>query len=127
VEGPGVSVCPGPNLAYFDRPVSLKVMVDHIYGRTSLVDEETRPHMFLKELKLYVEYIHRKIEEAPRPLSEKQQKYLESFRQNLEEGIAYYRKFFSTIETRLVARKETILRHLEELNRALRSKPIGTP
>ncbi len=119
VEGPGVSVCPGPNLAYFDTPVSLKVMVDHIYGRTSLVNEETRPHMFMKELRLYVDYIQQKIEEAPKPLSEKQLKYFQSFQQNLEDGIGYYRDLFSSLETRLAVKKDTILHNLEEMHEEL--------
>src|SRR4030065_1421679 len=32
----GVSVCPGPNMAYFDKVLSLREMVDHIYGREKL-------------------------------------------------------------------------------------------
>ncbi len=124
VEGPGVSICPGPNLAYFDKVVSLKEMVDHIYGRTSLVNEETRPHMFLKELRLYVDYIRRKIEETPHPLSEKQLKYFETFRQNLQDGIRYYRDLFASLETRLVARKESALRGLEEMSEELRSSVL---
>lgn len=119
VEGEGVSVCPGPNLAYFDKVVSLKEMVDHIYGRTSLVNEETRPHMFLKELKLYVDYLREKIEQAQAPLSENQVKYFESFRANLQDGIRYYRNLFSGLETRLASRKESILGELEKMEAAL--------
>jgi len=119
VEGPGVSVCPGPNLAYFDKVVSLKEMVDHIYGRSSLVNEETRPHMFLKELKLYVDYLQEKIEQAPVPLSEKQMKYFDSFQKNLQDGIRYYRDLFSGLEARLASRRESILRELEEMEAAL--------
>ncbi|MBI1804731.1 MAG: hypothetical protein HY033_00190 [Ignavibacteriae bacterium] len=115
VEGPGVSICPGPNLAYFDKAVSLKEMVDHIYGRTSLVNEETRPHMFLKELRLYVDYIRQRIDEAPKPLSEKQLKYFQSFQQNLQDGIGYYQDLFSELETRLAVKRENILRGLEEM------------
>jgi hypothetical protein len=125
VEGPGVSVCPGPNIAYFNRAVSLKEMVDHIYGRASIIDGETRPHMFLKELRLYIDYIHRKLDEVPGTLSEKQVKYFQTFRQNLCDGIHYYRNLFSTVETRLVARKETILHHLEELRQELCSKSMN--
>jgi hypothetical protein len=48
----GVSVCPGPNLASFDRTYSLEEMVGHIYGKQDVLDME-RPHVFLKELGLY--------------------------------------------------------------------------
>ena len=39
VEGDGVSVCPGPNMAYFSRIMSLKNMTDHICAtaRTGLI------------------------------------------------------------------------------------------
>ena len=63
-DGAGVSICPGPNIAYFDRAVSLKEMVDHIYGRIKLVNESHRPNMFVKELRLYVDYLKTKISES---------------------------------------------------------------
>lgn len=46
------AVCPGPNLAYFSKIVTLKEMVDHIYGRCNLLNETPRPHMFIKELRM---------------------------------------------------------------------------
>ncbi len=36
-EKHGVVVCPGPNLAYFDREISLSEMVRHIYGNTNVL------------------------------------------------------------------------------------------
>ncbi len=126
VEGPGVSVCPGPNLAYFDAPVSLKVMIDHIYGRVSIINEETRPHMFLKELRLYIDYLKRKVGEAQQPFSEKQLKYFQSFQQNLQDGIGYYRTLFSNLEAMLATKKETILHDLEEMRAELSAtQPTG--
>ena len=53
VEGKGVSICPGPNLAYFSRIMSLKEITDHIYGRLNFVTRSDRPNMFIKELKIY--------------------------------------------------------------------------
>ena len=51
------AICPGPNIAWFSREYSLEEMVDHIYGRGySLVPDE-RPHMFAKELEMYVDYV----------------------------------------------------------------------
>ncbi|MFC2109529.1 hypothetical protein ACFLSU_03060, partial [Bacteroidota bacterium] len=54
----GVLVCPGPNIAYFDKEVSLKNMVQHIYGKTNVMDAKERPHMFVKELDMYVKYFN---------------------------------------------------------------------
>jgi hypothetical protein len=94
VEGPGVSVCPGPNAAYFNKVSSLKEMIQHIYGRHSLVNEKTRPHMFVKELQLYVDYLRNQVQTTVKPFTDKQRKYFDTFRGNLQDGIAYYRKLF---------------------------------
>ncbi len=50
------SICPGPNIEWFNRFYTLKEMTDHIYGRgPSLVPPE-RPHMFAKEIEMYVDH-----------------------------------------------------------------------
>jgi NAD(P)H-dependent flavin oxidoreductase YrpB (nitropropane dioxygenase family) len=76
-----VAVCPGPNLAYFDRTYTLEEMVDHIYGRRESLVPADRPHMFAKELQLYVEHC----------LSLSGKKF-DTFRAQLLEGIAHYRQ-----------------------------------
>jgi hypothetical protein len=79
-----VSICPGPNLAYFSRVSSLREMVAHIYGRANVLNGLARPHMFVNELMLYVEYLEREIaRRASRNLAE--------FKANLLSGISYYR------------------------------------
>jgi hypothetical protein len=75
-----VAVCPGPNLAYFDRSYRLEEMVDHIYGRGQSLVPADRPHMFAKELELYVD--HCLLLEG---------KKFEFFRDKLLQGIAHYR------------------------------------
>ena len=75
-----VAVCPGPNLAYFDRTYRLEEMVDHIYGRGASLTPADRPHMFAKELKLYVDHWQ--------GLTGKK---MAAFRDNLLAGIAHYR------------------------------------
>ena len=55
------SICPGPNIEWFNRFYTLKEMTDHIYGRgPSLVPLE-RPHMFAKEIEMYVDYFENHI------------------------------------------------------------------
>ena len=55
------SICPGPNIAWFDKTYTLKEMVDHIYGRgPSLVSSE-RPHMFAKEIVMYVDHFEEQV------------------------------------------------------------------
>jgi hypothetical protein len=90
----GVLVCPGPNIAYFDKEVSLKNMVQHIYGKSNVMHVEDRPHMFVKELDMYVKYFNDKLKDFQIAPDKKQQKYLTKFRKNLFEGIQYYSDLF---------------------------------
>jgi len=50
------AICPGPNIAWFGGPYTLQEMLDHVYGRSQLTPSE-RPHMFAKELEMYVDYL----------------------------------------------------------------------
>lgn len=86
-----VTICPGPNIAYFSGVFTLKQMVDHIYGRTNLLNKEYRPHMFINELQLYVNYFKKMVQNMARPVSAKQEKTLAQFKNNLFEGIDYYK------------------------------------
>lgn len=80
-------VCPGPNIAWFTRSYALDEMVDHIYGRIPSLVSEDRPHMFLKELRMYVDYIgERTILSEPGTADWKK---LEKMRDNLQDGIVY--------------------------------------
>jgi hypothetical protein len=113
VEGRGVSICPGPNMAYFSKVVSLREMVDHIYGRANIIERTDRPHVFVKELGLYVDFLRKKIGEIQAPVSESQAKYLTTFRNNLQQGIDYYRELFQSTAQTLAHLPETVLQELE--------------
>jgi hypothetical protein len=82
-----VAVCPGPNLAYFDRTYSLEEMVDHIYGRGATLTPADRPHFLAKELALYVEHLE-KIAAAAKDA--KAQRTVDAFRDNLLAGLDQY-------------------------------------
>lgn len=112
-EGTGVSVCPGPNMAYFSKKMSLKEMVDHIYGRVNVITRKDRPNMFIKELNLYIDYLKNKIEETKASITEKEKKGLFSFVENLKEGIHYYDTLFSEVKDRFEDTKNNILSELE--------------
>lgn len=94
IEGDGVSICPGPNLAYFSKITSLNEMIDHIYGRTNVMLRTDRPNMYIKELLIYLEYYKEQIEEFRMNTIEKRRKQLVSFGNNLNDGIAYYQNLF---------------------------------
>lgn len=97
-EGEGVSICPGPNMAYFSKLLSLNEMTDHIYGRTNVISRTDRPNMFVKELYIYIDYLKDKIEEAKEAVTDRQKKYLSTFTNNLKDGIAYYHSVFNTLK-----------------------------
>jgi hypothetical protein len=81
------AICPGPNIAWFDRIYSLKEMVDHIYGRgPSLVPPE-RPHMFAKEIVMYVDYFEKLVNRCS--YSVRETKTINEFYANLETSLDF--------------------------------------
>lgn len=93
----GILVCPGPNLAYFHKVVSLVDMVQHIYGNTNILKPIERPNMFLKELKMYVDYLRNEIETFTGEASAQQLKKWNAFKNNLNDGIDFYKTLFQNI------------------------------
>ena len=105
-ENKAVSICPGPNIAYFSKQYSLAEMVGHIYGRNNLLNGINRPNIFIKELGLYVDYLKKdlenffsdlevKFEDYSAQLSllnSKKSKYITKYYNQLIEGINYYNK-----------------------------------
>lgn len=118
-EGEGVSVCPGPNLAYFSKRLSLKTMIDHIYGRTNVITRTDRKSMFINELKINVDYLHQQMDDAPQPWSAKQSEYFTVYANQLLEGIAYYQQLFKQSKNRLQVFRSTFLEELEILEKEL--------
>jgi len=94
-----VSICPGPNLVYFSKACSLRDMVDHIYGRANVLNALRRPHMFINELSLYVDYLKNAIGHSVDALTIKHLRYLRTFKTNLLEGIAYYKDLLPSVKT----------------------------
>jgi hypothetical protein len=80
------AICPGPNLAWFDRTYSLEEMVDHIYGRGPGLVPGDRPHMFAQELVLYVDYYSKLVDSASSTAQERQ--YLAKYAAQLQEGMS---------------------------------------
>ncbi|WP_299577042.1 hypothetical protein [uncultured Sunxiuqinia sp.] len=115
----GVSICPGPNIAYFKQVVSLKEMVDHIYGRINLLKDIKRPNLFVKELKMYVEYLENNLKEAREEQDDKQLVYLRKFQSNLKDGISYYQQFFKKYEAKLQEMKKDVFSELEAFTKKL--------
>ena len=112
-EGAGVSVCPGPNMAYFSGKTTLKGMVDHIYGRDNVITRQDRPNMFVRELELYVDHLKGKIEENPGDV--RKTKRLEKFAKALIEGVEYYQNLYHSNVQAPYGANPGLFDHLEEL------------
>ncbi|QSB27783.1 hypothetical protein [Flavobacterium sp. CLA17] len=95
-QAQGVVICPGPNMAYFDQEVSLKEMVQHIYGNNSVLRTVDRPNILVKELKMYLDYFRNEIENSSGEVTSNQLKKWTVFKSNLFEGIAYYQNLFES-------------------------------
>jgi hypothetical protein len=81
------AVCPGPNVAWFIRDYTLEEMVDHIYGRSQSLVPAQRPHMFAKEIQMYMDYLEHL---AALPAEEsKGAEFMQKFAQNMQEGLDY--------------------------------------
>lgn len=94
-EGAGVSVCPGPNIAYFSKKMSLKEITKAIYDQSVKITSPNRPNMFIKELNIYIDFFKNKLEESTQSVSPKQLKYFKLFNKNLASGIEYYKQLFN--------------------------------
>jgi len=118
-EGVGVSVCPGPNVAYFSKKMSLKEIIDHIYSRSNSINRNDRPNMFIKELGIYIDFLKNKIEETKVSMTNKQEKHLLTFVKNLKEGANYYSRLFNNPKDFFNDTKTSILSDLDSCKKSL--------
>jgi hypothetical protein len=94
-EQQGVVICPGPNLAFFDKEVSLSEMLQHIYGNTNILSDRNRPNMFINELKMYVDHLKKELADYSETRTHARVKKWNTFKNNLLQGIDYYKNLFA--------------------------------
>ncbi|HVN49368.1 MAG TPA: hypothetical protein VMU30_11185, partial [Bacteroidota bacterium] len=121
-----VAVCPGPNLAYFSKIVSLEDMVGHIYGRKNLLNETHRPNMFINELQLYIDFMRNEIQRRVDTWNAKEQKYFDTFRNNLHHGIAHYKELIPHLKEETERYRETMREELCALEEELLAIVVPT-
>ncbi len=114
-----VAICPGPNVAYFSRLFSLEEMVGHIYGKINVMQNNNRPHLFVNELNLYVEYLTNDMKQSIKSLNDKKVKYLNDFRNQLLNGIAYYKELIPKMTKESLNNRTTILKQFQEIEAQL--------
>ena len=86
------SICCGPSILDFTKISTLEEMVAHIYGRLSLITNTERPHMFIKELMLYIDHLREETKNFRLELSFRTPAYFSKFKKNLLAGIEYYHR-----------------------------------
>ncbi len=84
------ALCCGPNIRNFHRTFSLEEMVNHIYGRLCLLVNSERPHMFVEEMRLNLDYLKEEIRRFSHRFSNRPQSFFETFKMGLLDGIDYY-------------------------------------
>ena len=89
------AICCGPGIVNFSKIATLEEMVDHIYGRRSLLTNPDRVHMFIKELMLYIDYLRKELQQFSLNLSVRTPKYFHEIKENLFSGIEYYKRLAS--------------------------------
>ena len=115
------AVCCGPNIVNFSRIATLEEMVGHIYGRGSLLTNPDRPHMFVRELALYIDYLRDLLRRRDLGLSACAPEHLHEFKQNLLCGIAHYRRLAAELDGPAQA---AFLDELERLRESLEATEL---
>ena len=123
-ENKAVSICPGPNLAWFSKVYSLDEMVKHIYGKVNLLNKVNRPNMFINELNLYVEHYKKDIEIHAQNLNDKKKKYLVKFKEQLLLGIDYYKELIPQLANQSAEYRKEMIGQLEGVESWLRGEVV---
>jgi len=114
------TICCGPGITDFSKVASLEEMVGHIYGRLSLMTNPERPHMFIRELKIYIDNFRRETERYSLELSARAPKYFHEVRDNLLEGIEYYQhladEFTGKTQIKFLDDLKTLRDELEDIS-----------
>ena len=118
-ESTAVTICPGPNIAYFSGKFSLDEMVSHIYGKLNLLNDVDRPNLFVNELNLYVDYLKKDISKHLQDMSDKKAKYVSKFKEQLQIGIDYYKQLVPKITDQTEVYRKKMLLEIEEIEKQL--------
>jgi hypothetical protein len=115
----GASICPGPNMVYFKKVMSLKEITDHIYGRENIHFTVYRPNMFVKEIYVYIDYLTNLVEDSRESITKREKNRLIKFSDNLLAGIDYYYALIIENNDAFPATKSIILSELDASNKKI--------
>ncbi len=118
------AICCGPNIVNFSKIATLEEMVDHIYGRISLLTNTERPNMFIKEITLYIDYLKEEIEYYSLKLSNRTPEYFKTFKANLLNSIENYSHL---AEEFIDEHKKHFLEELKSFREEIENIQVFTP
>lgn len=118
-EKQGVAICPGPNIAYFDKEVSLKEMVQHIYGNHNVMTDSKRPFFLIKELQMYIKQLKKEIFENFENQQAKNRRRIDKFTSNLLDGVSYYKELFQKEKYNHLVKETDLIKEFEDLEREI--------
>ncbi len=113
------AICPGPNVVNFSQILSLDEIVSHIYGRKAVPLKQNRPHMLLRELEIYIDFLKRELKKRELGLTAFSDSYFAEYKENLSRGAVTYRslvdEFVGYERVRFVAMLESLIAKLDAI------------
>jgi hypothetical protein len=95
-------------------------MIDHIYGRDSILRKKYRPHMFINELRIYSDYLKEHLKNA-NPEDAATVKYCRQFCKNMHDALAYYKNISGAIFKSSSASRTQFITELQEIETEINS------
>lgn len=116
------AICCGPNIVNFGKVATLEEMVAHIYGRISLLTRPERPHMFVREIGIFIDYLRGEMEKIAPGLVVRAPSYLKEMKENLLKGIDYYQ----SLPRQMIAEKnDQFFTDLQSMRETIEALPVG--
>ena len=122
-----VTICPGPNLAYFSGVFTLQQMVDHIYGRLNLLNSVKRSNLFVNELRMYVKYFDDEMKKNMDNLTTKKVRYFQLFQTNLLQGVDYYKQLIPSLKNEAERYLEEMKEELNQFENTIKNMSVPVP
>jgi len=116
------AVCCGPNIVNFGKVATLEEMVAHIYGRISLLTRPERPHMFVREIGIFIDYLRGEIDKVSSGLVSRTPAYLQEIKENLLKGIEYYQSLPRQL---IVEKSDQFFADLQKMRETIEALPLG--
>ena len=116
------AICPGPNIINFKKVMTLKEIVNHIYGRCSEIVNSDRPNLFISEIQLQLNYLLSEIKNSYLGLPARSQQKLLEVKENIKKGIEYYQSLANDLikeqQDKFLASLQALKEEIEKISLA---------